>query len=49
MSLECVGLEKANFINNFHLKYITDKFLELDNSFESVYCNTVCCGKETRA
>lgn len=35
-SLLYMGLEKTNFIDFFHLKDITDKYLELDSSFESI-------------
>lgn len=52
-SLQYMGLEKTKFIDLFHLKDITDKFLELDNSFESsfesIQSNTLYYSKETGA
>lgn len=48
-SLQYMGLEKTNFIDIFYLKDITDKLLELDNSFESIQSNSLYYGKETGA
>lgn len=42
MSLKYMGLDQIIFIDLSHLTDRIDKFLELDNFFESFWPNTLC-------
>lgn len=44
-----MGLEQTNFVQLFHFKDVTNKFLKVDNPFESFWSNTYVTDAETEA